>query len=571
MDVLLLRLTPIAQNRILISYKMYFSPKKITRAILPCLFLFAALVSQPAFAQTKTQKATVTEGPEVDTKRSSVRDVCGYDESGYYIVRAQKKDLFLEHINKQLVTDKSVKIPKQKDGSNPAYYDFITMLDGNLYMFTTSKDSRLNKMTLFVQTVSTSSLTPDGNPKEVASSTFPSRRGLMQSLVYGGGLFSHTISPDETHIMIYSADLGKGENDEAQTDTKFHLAVFDSKMEKQWEKDVKLPFDPGVFSVDQLKVDDGGNVYLIGIEYQEKSEARTSRREGKPTYTYHLYRYAANGMDVFEMPVELEGKFITDLQADGATNGDVIVSGFYSEKGSFSIKGAFYMSIDGSTHKVKVQKLSEFETDFITQYYSEREKKKEKKQEDKGKEPELYQFRLDNLLIREDGGITLIAEQFYIQEVTYTSYDPTTHSTTTHTTYYYNYNDILVLSFNKDGEMEWKTKIPKRQCTANDGGYYSSYSYSVVGDKLYFIFNDNPKNLFLKANEEPYSFTGSKELAVVLVEVDASGKTSRELLMTTEKGDIIVRPKMCEQTGAREVFICSEKTKMYQFSRVEFK
>lgn len=550
---------------------MLFSPKNLSRAILPCLLLTSAFFTQPVFAQTKTQKATVTEGPEVDTKRSSVRDVCGYDESGYYIVRAQKKDLFLEHINKQLVTDKSVKIPKQKDGDNPAYYDYITMLDGQLYMFTTSKDSRLNKMTLFVQTISASTLTPDGNPKEVASSTFATRRGLMQSMVYSGALFSHVASPDNSHLLIYSADNGKDENGDAPTDVKFHLAVFDGKMEKMWEKDVKLPFDPSVFSVDQLKVDDGGSVYLIGVEYQEKSEARISRRAGKPTYTYHLYRYAANGTDVLEMPVELDGKFITDLQADGAPNGDVIVAGFYSDKGSFSIKGAFYMSIDGTTHKVKVQKQSAFESEFITQYFSEKEKKKEKKQEEKGKEPELYQFRLDDLLIRQDGGVTLIAEQFYIQEVTYTTYDPNTHTTTTHTTYYYNYNDILVMSFNKDGEMEWKTKIPKRQTTANDGGYYSSYTYSVIGDKIYFIFNDNPKNLFLKPNEQPYPFTGSKELAVVLVEVDGKGNATRELLMTTEKGDVIVRPKMCEQTGAREVFICSEKAKVYQFSKVEFK
>ncbi|MCX6312259.1 MAG: hypothetical protein NT084_11575 [Bacteroidetes bacterium] len=522
-------------------------------------------------AQTKTKKASITEGPEIEAKRSSVQDICGYDESGYYIVRTQKRDLFLEHINKQMVVDKSVEIPKQKDGDNPMYYDYTTMLDGHLFIFSNSKDSRLNKMTLFVQSVSISTLQIDNKPKEIASSTYENRRGMMQAAVYSGNLFSHSISPDETQILIYSTNQEKDENGALPTNTKFHLAVFDATMEKKWEKDIKLPFDPSIFSVEQIKVNDVGDVYLIGIEYQEKSDARVSRREGKPSYTYHLFRYAANGSDVLEMPVDLKGKFITDLQIDGAPNGDIIAAGFYSEKNSFSIKGAFYIALDAKTHEVKTQQITEFETDFITQYYTEKEKRKEKRKEDKGEEPELYQFRLDELLTAKDGGVTLIAEQYFVNVVTYTTYDPNTHSSSTHTTYYYNYNDILVINFNKTGQIVWKTRIPKRQCTANDGGYYSSYNFSIIGDKIYFIFNDNPKNLFLKGAEQPFPFTGSKELAVVLVEVNSDGQATRELLLTTEKGDLIVRPKMCMQTGAKEVFICSQISKVYQFGKVEFK
>lgn len=542
---------------------------KQTSKGLALLLLLPAFSFLPAAlsAQTKTNKATITEGPEVETKRSSVNDICGYDESGYYIVRYEKTTPFLEHINKQMAVDKSVKIPKQKDDAgNPLYYNGCSMLDGNLYLFTMSKDSRLNSYKYYSQSVSTSTLAFD-SPKEIGSTTFPSRRTMMRSLM--NTYFYRNISPDESHMLVYNSDLSKDEEDADPTDTKFHLVVFDGKMNKEWDKDVRVPFAPGVFSVQQIKIDDKGNVYIIGIEYQEKSEARISRRSGQPTYTYHLYRYASKGTEVLEMPVDLKGKFITDVQMDGAPNGDIIASGFYSEKGSFSIKGAFYMAIDAKTQQVKVQQMTEFDTEFITQYFSEKEKKKEKKKEDKGEEPELYQFSLDNLLIKEDGGVTLIAEQYFVNVVTSQYYDGKTWHTVT--TYYYNYNDILVMSFDKTGTLAWKCKIPKRQTTVNDGGYYSSYTYSVVGDKIYFIYNDNPKNLFLPKGQRPEPFTGSKDLAVVLAEVDAAGKVSRELLMTTERGDLIVRPKMCMQTGAREVLILAEKSKVYQFSKVVFK
>ncbi len=526
----------------------------------------------PAFAQTKTRKANVTEGPEVEAKRSNVTDICGSDETGYYTVRAQKKDLYLEHVNKQMIVDKSVKIPKQKKDGLPMYFSYCAMIDGNLYLFSTLRESRENKVTLYMQEVDKSTLVPDNTPKELAVSTYHTRRGLM-STVYGGS-FSSSISGDESHYMVYSVEMGKDENNEAPTDTKFHLTVFDSKLAKKWEKDVRLPFAPNVFSVEQVKVDDNGDVFIIGIEYQEKTEARASRREGKPSYKYHLYRYSDSGKDVLNMPVELKDKFITDMQIDGAPNGDIVAAGFYSEKGTHSIKGAFYISIDAKTREIKRQELTEFETSFITQYYTEKEKKKAEKKkdnakDDKDKEPELYSFRLDELLIREDGGATMVAEQYYMYVTSYTTYDANGRAST-HTTYHYIYNDILVINFNANGSLAWKCKVPKRQYSTNDGGYYSSYAMATVDDKLYFIFNDNPKNLFLAKDQAPYQALG-KEMAVVLVEVDASGNVSRELLMTTERGEVIVRPKMCLQTGEREVFMCSERGKVYQFAKVVFK
>jgi hypothetical protein len=541
-----------------------------SRNLFPALllaFTFSSFTST-TFAQTKTQKASIISGEEVDTKRSSITAIAGNDETGYYTVRTQggmmSYGIFFEHIDKNMKVDVSTKLSKD----DAPFYSFSKMMEGKLYLFCVEEDEDAKTITLSYQRVDKKTLVPEVEETDIAVSKVSKKRDVYRS----GTVFLYNISPDESNMLVYTLNKEKNDNGELPSDTKFHLSVFNSSMAKQWEKDVKVPFGPDVFSVEQVKVDNNGNVYIIGIEYQEKTEARNSRREGKPSYTYHLYRYSNKGEEVLEMPLDLKGKFITDVQVDGAPNGDLIASGFYSEKGSFSIKGAFYMAIDSKTHDVKVQNMSEFDSEFITQYYSEKEKKKTKKKEEKGDEPELFSFDLNELLIRQDGGATLIAEQYYMYTRTYTTYDPNTHMSTTHTDYYYNYNDILVLSFNKDGSLAWKTKIPKRQTTMNDGGYYSSYSFAMIDDKLYFIFNDNPKNLFAQPGVKPQPFLrGSKELAVMLVQVDASGKATKELLMTTEKGDLIVRPKLCEQTAAREMLILGEKSKSYQFSKVVFK
>ena len=270
------------------------------------------------------------------------------------------------------------------------------------------------------------------------------------------------------------------------------------------------------------------------------------------------------------MPIELKDKFITDVQIDGAPNGDLVAAGFYSDKGTFSVKGAFYIRIDGKSRQVVTQNFSVFEQDFITEYFTEKEKKKSDKKEAKGQDQELYSFQMDELLIRADGGVTLIAEQYRMYTVCTTTTTANGGTTTTCHNHFL-YNDIMVITFNPDGAVAWKCKIPKRQHTVDDYGYYCSYAYVAIDNKLFFVYNDNPKNLYLQAGEKIYNYTPAREAAVILVEVDASGKVTRELLTKTEKGDLDISPKMCVQTGAREMLILAEKSKMYQFSKITFK
>lgn len=535
---------------------MYLPGKKFLLAVVP-LFLFTAFPGS-LNAQTKTKKVTILEGEEVDTKRSSVKEIVGSDETGYYTVRQEKTHLFIEHLNKQMVVDKSQQISEDDED----YYNYSTMMEGNFYLFSIETDTKALTSTLFYQKVDKKTLVAETTPHEMVVAKMRSKRDIY-------GHFSHSISPDESKLLYYSKDREK-EDADIVTDSRFHLTVFDSKMTKEWEKDVKIPLPPNQFAVQQVKIDNDGTVYIIGIEYQDKQDARVSRREGNPTFTYHVYRYANKGADALDMPIELKDKFITDVQIDAAPNGDIVAAGFYSEKGSFSIRGAFYISIDGKTRQVKAQNFSEFEVDFITQYFTEKEKKKTEKKEAKGDAPELFDFDMDELLMRADGGVTLIAEQYRHYQVCTTTSTANGGTTTTCTDYYV-YNDIMVITFNPDGKIAWKCKVPKRQTTREDYGYYSSYAYVAIDDKLFFVYNDNPKNLYLQPGEKIYNYTPAKEAAVILVEVDATGKITRELLTTTEKGDLDIRPKMCVQTGAREMLILAERSRMYQFSKVTFK
>ena len=533
--------------------------------------LFLITWSTLSFAQTKTNKVTVTDGPENDAKRSSVLGIFGYDNTGYYTLRTQKKNVLVEHLNTSMAVDKSIPMEKLTVGKTKLAYYSSVQLGENFYFFYTQYDSRERKMTLYAKELNKSTLLTEGDLIEIGTTTFASRRSFMQNAVYASySAFSLVTSPDKSRLLLITHDMGKDEGEETASDKiKMTLTVFDSNLKKNWSTEATLGFSPELFTVTNVALDDDGNVSILGIEYQEKLTAKALKRAGKPTYTYHLIRYADKGDSKTELPIELTGKFITDLRVETAPNGDVIVAGFYSEKGSFSIKGAFYMSIDPATESVKREKFSEFGSEFITMNMTNREEKKAKKKEDKGEELEMNEFDMRQLLVRNDGGATLIAEQYIFYTTTSTTYVQGKPQTTT--TYHYLYNDIIAISFDAEGTLLWKTKIPKRQHTTNDGGYYSSYALAVVGDKLFFIFNDNPKNLFLPKDEAPYNFSASRELAVVIVEVNSKGESTKELLFTSERGDCLIRPKIAEQTDENEMIICGQRSKIFQYSKLTFK
>lgn len=519
-------------------------------------------------AQTRTDKVTVLDGPENDTKKSTVIGMFGYNENGYYTLRWEKKKLLIEHLSLKMVVDKSVEMEEEMQGKNELQFYSANQLGSNLYFFYVLHDSKTEEVSFFAKKLNPNSLTTEGSLIELGKEKFLSDRKFMRGAMFEYfNPFSIMISEDHSHLCMVTKNNSAGEE---ESEVEMMLEVFGTDLQKEWELEAKTGFKSDMFAITNMRLDDNGDISIVGVEYKEKLTAKELRRSGKPNYTHHLIRYTENGNKTLSMPIELHGKFITDLRIETAATGDIVVAGFYSEIGSFSIKGAFYLNIDPSTEQVKSEKFSEFGTEFITLGLTDREEKKVKKKEAKGEEAEMNEFDMRDLILRGDGGATLIAEQYMFYVVTTTTRGANGQTYTT-STYHYLYNDIIVVSFSPAGELLWKTKIPKRQHTINDGGAYSSYCMMVKGDKLFFIYNDNPKNLFLPADETPYNFSASKDLAVVIVEVDANGKASKEMLFTTERGDAMVQPKRAEQTSANEMVICSQRSKVFQYSKLTFK
>ncbi|CAN5869987.1 hypothetical protein BH11BAC7_BH11BAC7_34280 [soil metagenome] len=552
-----------------------FSLQKSRFSLLAILLILICISATDPLA-VPTTKVTLLKAEETNTSKSKVTDIIGHDETGSYILRENEGGkLFIEHVNNKMVIDISQKISREHKKTG-AYFSYAKLFSGNLYFFYTSSQSapKGSKSFLRFEKVDKKTLLQGERLITVDSIYCPMFMNPLQAVEYTSTpLFKYSASSKDSYVAFFCIEPFGKENGEFPDAYGFKIRVIDSKMAKVWEKHVRIPYSGGIFSVTDVVVDDLGNVYMVSKEWQPRKEAKALRTEGKPDFRYHLYKYSANGEDEFEMPVEFGDKFISAIDLKTNQNGDMIASGFYSNSAiskseeTFGIKGAFYICIHGKTNEIKTQTFTAFEKDFITEGLGARQKQKAEKVEDG---PELDDYYMDELLFNPDGSATLIAEQYTdFTNIGYYSNGYGGTYASGHT--YYHFKNILVITFNPDGSIKWKRKIQKDQTSADDGGRYSSYVFATIGDKLYFIYNDNPDNLNLMPREAIHKHVVTKKAAVILAEIDNNGEVSKELLMNAERFELMVCPKLSEQSGEKEVLLLSENPRSHAFIKATFR
>ncbi len=520
------------------------------------LFLFSSL--NGLFAQDYDLPAVISWGEELrEPGNAYLSKIIAAGSYGFYALRLKKGTLtnediaYVEYYNSDNKLKRSQKLDLKYKGKKREFEDMI-MFGGNIYLLTSFNNEAKKKNYLFSQKLS-DRLLPSRNLEMIAEIDTRSK--------YREGTFNFILSRDSSKMLIYN-QLPYQRNEPE----RFALRVYNDQFEPMWNKDIVLPYNDDRFSIEEYRVDKDGNVYLLGVSYQDKFR---TRRQGKPTYTYSILAYTNAGEDFEEYRIDLTDKFITDLTFRVADDGNLICSGLYSEKGTYSVKGTYFFRLNAKSKEVYNVNLKPFDFDFLTEYMSEGQRNRAQKAEEAGNEkraPELYRYALNDLVLRSDGGAVLVAEQYYIYEQSFYDYAGIRQSR-----YFYNYNDIIVVNIRPTGEIEWATRIPKRQETLNDGGYFSSYAMSIVRDKIYFIYNDNARNFGQDPDKRRriHYFNGKYSI-VALAEIRKDGELTTYPLFTNRDADILTRPKICKQTGSRRMLVYGERGRQYRFASLRF-
>lgn len=414
-----------------------------------------------------------------------------------------------KHVGLEVVAKKKIKLVADNSIAN---FEGARVVNGQFVVFLSDKKDNQNH--LFIQSFD-ENLEPNEEPKRIASFDLDKSRK--------NGFFDIIQSNDKKLLGVVWEIPGKKEEHDI-----YGFKVYDNKLEIVNEGEYPLPFHPKLSKIHSHYISNNGDYFLALTEYEEKEAARSFKSE----FDYkalHIFHINDDGLDDFIL--DLDEKRVEAMTLSSNADNFLTVTGIYGEKGQQGVLGIFHQRINIENGEITIEGFQEFDETFITQDWSDRDRRKAAKKEERGKGqvPQLYNYKMKEITVLEDGSIIGTMEQFYVHVQSDTDYRLGTSTQT----YYYYYNDIIAYKVDKDGSFSWVKKIKKNQASINDNGAYSSFSSFVANNQIYFIFNDNLSNYRIDGTyiDEGFDYTATyskKRNTVAITSVDiTSGDIKR--------------------------------------------
>jgi hypothetical protein len=411
----------------------------------------------------------------------------------------------------------ATKIPLKYNDKNLSF-EYIARLKDHLLVMASYQDNKAGKKILYYYTFDPKGLKL--SQEAVQLMDMP----IQQKPLPIGGYYSFTVAGDSSHLGItYIPPQGLSGNE------KFGCAVLSNDLELLYSRLDEYPFKDRDFALEDATVSPSGKLFLYGKLFSGKRSAFKATE-----FEYVIVRTDKDANPDL-INVKLENKVLEGMQIDCNSDGNLIGAGFYSE-GGLGFKGCFNVLIDGETGEVMHLNTKEFPMEIITAGMTDKEADKTELRAEKGKNIEMMNYTYDRLVTRPDGGVYLVAEQYYVVTHTYTNSNG---STTT--TYTYHANNIIVVGINDQGEIDLMVPILKKQKASESG--LVSYFMIADGSTLHFIFNDNAMNNAAHAPEIQYANYG-KTGVTTIASVDQSGEVHRQTLYGFDKNRFYIVPSL---------------------------
>ena len=220
-----------------------------------------------------------------------------------------------------------------------------------------------------------------------------------------------------------------------------------------------------------------------------------------------------------------EGLLKTDFKND-----DIVFAGLFANLDSSYVKGYCTWKYDLRSGGESIQ-FTPFPPDVV----SEMEGRRIKIQG-------IFNLRTGDLDFRADGGLILSTEEYQETHENVSDFNAYGVAQPSVRNYYY-YENLLVLSINPSGNLDWHTVIRKDQVSVNDNGTFSSYVLAVLPEKLLYIYNDLTR----------------KNWDLSVAEIDEKGKYETKVIVKPQNYDGRLVPQYGYQISYNQ-FIIPELT-----------
>ncbi|MEO0470368.1 MAG: hypothetical protein AAF206_12150 [Bacteroidota bacterium] len=464
----------------------------------------------------------------------------GLSENGHYVQTRISRHLYeIRRFDENMDLVASKRISLIPYGQKRDFVDLV-MMQGRLYLFSTYQVPMQNEEILLMEKLDPISLTIVSEARMLEK--------IKKSRNTG---FKIRVSNNEESMLIFTRTSPRGKDFES-----YVCRVYDEDFEEIWSEEVELPYKNRLFTIKDVRVSNQGDVFVSGRLRESAAEKRAKQKVGsedRSHYSYKLLSYRNQGTEAREYGLDLREDFIIGFQYELGRGNDIICGGFYAERRQ-EIKGVFSFSIDGESGEIRDLHQTAFSGEFIRKMIGER-----RERNGRG----LAEYELRDIVVRSDGGLSLIGERFFIREYCYSVGGVWFEHTD------YHYLDIILVNVNPDGSVAWYENIPKRQVSGSQ--LYSSYQMAIGRDKLFFLFNDHIKN---KSSgrarpRKARNFARNEKGHLGLVSVDANGNLTKASLGNLKELGVALVPSLSTQYDHDEVLVYGRRRRKYRYGSLK--
>lgn len=319
------------------------------------------------------------------------------------------------------------------------------------------------------------------------------------------------------------------------------ITLTDSDLNIIGRKQVDINHGGGNVLLRKVFPDNNGNIYVL-LEDEEKSKKKISSPDA-----FIVKMYEASTGTVRQIDFGFRHPVFRKLYLDfDNVNRNLVATGFYTNDAGEEAQGFFYSAFSVDSGYLSASNYTRFSPDLIFEITG-----KDTLKNSRG----FYSFEVYDLIMRFDGGAIIVAESRFNTEenMQVPSFTPSIGPSfrTIQISYY---NDIMVLSVNADGTLDWTSVLKKKQISEDDEGFFSSYCMATTASNLHFIFNEE---IYHKTNVSEYS-------------VDKAGGSERKYLFNAGDRNVLLVPKLGKQISSHEVIIPSYKRNYLGFVKVSY-
>lgn len=426
-------------------------------------------------------------------------------------------------------------------------YEFFYDYNDKLLLLTSYRNRKKNSVYLFGQYVDKASLKLIGEHTMLAEVNYSAYKGSDFPR------FSIERSEDESKlVVVYNLPEVRRGN------YGVGVVMLDEDFNVLWDKRIMTEFEADLFEPETYLVADNGDFHLLGKLYD------TYKRDSDYfPFQSKLLSYSNNGKTETISDFAFEGYVLWSVDMIMSESQDVICAGlYYQEDERYPILlGSYYMQYDPESKKIRSEKFSAFDFDFVTSHYEDRDMKKALKNAKKGRSVGLDdRYVIKEIVEKEGGGIVVIAEIEY-REIYRDQYGNVTVT--------YINEDISVINLTQSGDILWTTKIPKFQSTMGYLGKTNSFAMLIDKDKLQFFYNEGTKGT-LDSFKDIDTYNGMERTALVNVTVDSEGVKSKKMIQDNEESGVLPWPKITAEGKRSELFLAgySEGGRGYYMGKI---